>query len=148
MPTKRADVANGLMTRFTWVLWLCQVWVRIKGKSLYVYVDFGLVWTPVYQSFVNVDFSIYILIRKTCVGVLACVVCAGNRHEELANDTGTTDKERMPGAGACSEGPAFFLGHTRFATSSGLPSMYLHSRRFSARVQACLNLSFFTQDRL
>ena len=146
MPTKRADVANGLMTRFTWLFWLCQVWVRIKGKSLCVYVDFGSVWMPVDESFSNVDFSVYID-TQTGVGVLACVVCAGNRHEKLANDASKTDKERKSGAGACFDGPAFFLGHTRFATSSGRLSIYIYASRFSARVHACLNLLLFTQDR-
>jgi hypothetical protein len=74
VPTKRADVAAGLLFRFRLVLWMSQVWVWIK--------------------------------RTLCYFVASSSKITSN-------------------------GPAFFLGHTRFATSSGPSVRDTHPHRFS-----------------
>ena len=77
VPTKRAEVASGLVMRFTSLLWLSHVWSRIKG----------------------------LVMRLFC--------CLSKPHTEAS---GANSEET---SGESVGFPSFFLGHTRFATSSG-----------------------------
>jgi predicted glutamine amidotransferase len=91
VPTKRADVASGLVMRFTSLLWLSQVWSRIKG----------------------------LVLRLFC--------CHSKTHAEAS---GSNSEET---SGESVAFPSFFLGHTRFATSSGPSVADTHPHRFSKK---------------
>jgi len=91
VPTKRADVASNLVTRFACLLWFCQVWLQIKRLLLRIF-------------------------------------CCRSEPNAEANSSNSNEKyvERLGS-------PAFFLGHTRFATSSGPSVTDTHPHRFSKR---------------